>query len=270
VRAYRQAAEIVRQLKEPVGTILAAKGLQGLLEIPHLGESLAQTIEQLATTGRWALLQRLRGDVTPERMLTTVPGIGREMAARIHGRLGIKTLGELEAAAYDGRLTQVPGMGRKRIEAVRDTLAGRFRRGRRVVSSLNKDRSDNPPRVSTLLEIDAEFREKARRDQLLRIAPRHLNPTGEAWLPILHTTRNGDEYTALYSNTARAHEMGTIGDWVVIYRDNTDGGGQWTVITSLFGPLKGRRVVRGRERECAKHYGAVDKEKLFGERKEEC
>ena len=45
---------------------------------------------------------------------------------------------------------------------------------------------------------------------------------------------------------ARAHELGTTRDWVVIYRDDRDGGGQWTVVTSNQGTLKGKRVVRGR------------------------
>jgi putative hydrolase len=61
-------------------------------------------------------------------------------------------------------------------------------------------------------------------------------------------------FTALYSNTARAHQLGTARDWVVIYRDDDGGLGQWTVITATTGGLRGRRVVRGREEECARHY----------------
>ncbi len=66
--------------------------------------------------------------------------------------------------------------------------------------------------------------------------------------------RDAAEYTALYSNTARAHELGTTQDWVVIYRDDNDGGGQWTVVTATTGPLRGKRVVRGREQETSQHY----------------
>lgn len=62
---------------------------------------------------------------------------------------------------------------------------------------------------------------------------------------------DGWEMTALYSNTARAHELGRTRDWVVIYYED-DGGtkGQGTVITAGSGPLRGRRVVAGRESEC--------------------
>ena len=90
-----------------------------------------------------------------------------------------------------------------------------------------------------------------------RIAPRRFNPEGEAWLPILHSTREERHYTALFSNTARAHELGKTGDWVVLYVDEGDGERQCTVITSARGPLRGKRIVRGREEECARHYAAT-------------
>ena len=75
----------------------------------------------------------------------------------------------------------------------------------------------------------------AKQGKLPRIAPRRFNPTGDAWLPVLHTQRDGRHYTALYSNTARAHELGTTHDWVVIYRDDDQHSGSWTAITASFG-----------------------------------
>lgn len=54
---------------------------------------------------------------------------------------------------------------------------------------------------------------------------------------------------------------GTTHDWAVIYRDDHDGHGQWTVITARFGPLRGRRIIRGREEECAEHYARLEKQK---------
>jgi putative hydrolase len=64
-------------------------------------------------------------------------------------------------------------------------------------------------------------------------------------------------YTAHYSNSARAHELGMARDWVVIYGTGPANRGQWTVITSRRGRMKGRRVVRGREAECAEHYARL-------------
>ena len=112
------------------------------------------------------------------------------------------------------------------------------------------------PPVAELLDVDREYRRGARKGTLHLIAPRKLNPKGEAWLPILHTVRNGRSYTALFSNTERAHRMGRTHDWVVLYYHDGDGTEhQGTVVTEFRAPLTGKRVVRGREIECAEHYG---------------
>ncbi len=262
VRAYRNAARTLRDLKGPVSRMVEAEGVAGLLQLPAIGRSLAHTIEHLVRTGRFGLLERLKGDDAVERVFATVPNIGPELARRIHEQLGIETLAELEAAAYDGRLAQVPGMGKKRLRAVRESLAGRF--ARRPALRLEPTRETEPSRsepaeppvsVAEILDVDREYREKARRGELPRIAPRRFNPTRDAWLPILHTERDGRHYTALYSNTARAHELGTTRDWVVIYRDDHGAHDRWTVITSQYGALKGKRIVRGREDECREYYG---------------
>jgi hypothetical protein len=74
-----------------------------------------------------------------------------------------------------------------------------------------------------------------------------------SWLPILHTQRGDWHFTALFSNTARAHDLDKTSDWVVLYF-HTDHGpeAQRTVVTETSGSLSGRRVVRGREAECAR------------------
>jgi putative hydrolase len=102
--------------------------------------------------------------------------------------------------------------------------------------------------------VDREYRNKAATGQLRLIAPRRFNPTGVAWLPVLHTRRGTHQYTALYSNTARAHRAGTTKDWVVLYYDDRSGERQHTVITATRGPLRDRRVVAGREAECLAFY----------------
>ncbi len=253
VRAYRTAAETLRALDRPVAEILQREGLGGLEQLPGVGRSLAYTIEQLVRTGRSARLERLRGLGAPEKLFATVPDIGPQLARQIRDQLGIGTLAELERAAHDGRLAQVPGMGPKRIQAVRESLAGRFRRRDRTKPVDRPEPSDEPP-VGELLDIDQQYRLLAELGRLPRIAPRRFNPTQEAWLPVLHTQRGGRHYTALYSNTARAHELGVLRDWVVIYRDGPGGQGPWTVVTGRYGRLENRRIVGGREAECAAYY----------------
>ena len=111
------------------------------------------------------------------------------------------------------------------------------------------------PGVELLLDVDREYREKANTDELRKIAPKRFNPSGKAWLPILHTQRGDWHFTALFSNTARAHELGKVQDWVVLYFHSDSGAeAQRTVVTEPRGALAGQRVVRGRERECFPAY----------------
>lgn len=246
-RAYRRAAASVRALDRPVRAVLDATGVEGLEALPDVGPSTARAIRDLATSGRHGMLERLRGASDPVALLATVPGIGPGLARRLHDEHDIETLEQLEAAAHDGRLADVPGFGAKRIAGVRDALAARLGRPRREAAAAVR----RAPTVAELLDVDAEYLEGVRRGTLARIAPRRFNPSGEAWLPVLHTRRGPRHYTALFSNTALAHKARRTRDWVVLYFDGRGTERQCTVVTATSGPLKGRRVVRGREAECA-------------------
>ena len=252
VRAYRRAAEIVRRLDVPVTRILEREGLDGLDRLPGIGPSLARTIRDIAVHGYSPMLERLRGESDAIRLFATLPGIGRTFATRLHDELGLDTLEQLEAAASDGRLQQFAGLGTKRLTGIRDALARRLT----AVRGPSREQSGEPS-VEQLLNIDHEYRTKAEAGELPRIAPRRFNPTHAAWLPVLHADRGSRHYTALFSNTARAHHLGKTNDWVVLFCDDGPQEGQWTIITAEFGRLRGRRIVRGREDECARFYAAT-------------
>ena len=109
--------------------------------------------------------------------------------------------------------------------------------------------------MAALLDVDSEYLEEAAAGRLSTVAPRRFNPKGQSWLPILHTQRDEWHFTALFSNTARAHELGRTQDWVVVYfYDDDHQEGQHTIVTETRGPLEGKRVIRGREPECAAYY----------------
>jgi putative hydrolase len=257
VDAYRRAALTVRHHPEPLSALLEREGLEGLLRLPAIGDRLAVTIRDMILTGRFPMLEHLRGAVDPAKLLRSVPGIGRVQAERLHHDLGIGTLEELEAAAHNGRLANVAGFGPKKIAGIIASLAARLGRVRRA-----QEPAAGAVPVSELLDVDREYRDGVRANRLRKIAPRRFNPEHKAWLPILHTDRHTDRgprhYTAMYSNTARAHELGKNRDWVVLYYDGARGAGQSTVITSQFGPLRGKRIVRGREAECQAYYAAAE------------
>lgn len=261
VRAYRQAADTVRRHPDSIARIAAEEGIDALVRLPGIGRSIGGAIRELVATGRIALLERLEGQVSPEDLFCTVSGIGEELAHNIHEKLGIESLEELELAAHDGRLETVPGFGQRRVAGVRDALAGILSRSsRRRARQRHWDEhhqrasGHERPDVAALLDADAEYRRRAAAGELRRIAPRRFNPDHEAWLPVLHTRRGDWEMNLMYSNTARAHELGKTSDWVVIYFERDGEEDQCTVVTETRGPLAGRRVVRGREQECREHY----------------
>lgn len=244
VRAYRNGAATIRRLSRPVAEIYEQEGVEGLDRLPTIGPALAYAISELITTGRLTILERLRGEADPIGLLASVPGVGRGLAERLYDDLQIETLEQLEAAAHDGTLLRVPGFGAKRVAGIAEALATRLARVRRT-----RVVRETEPTIAQLLDVDSEYRARAAAGDLPVIAPRRLNPKGEAWLPILHTNRGPWQFTAMFSNTARAHELGKTNDWVVLYFDAGDGERQRTVVTAGSGPLKGKRVVRGREAE---------------------
>jgi len=270
VRAYRSAAATIRSCDRPLDEIAEYEGLGGLMQLPGIGQSIASLINELFHTGRIALLDRLEGQVSPEDLFMTVPGIGDGLAKRIHRDLDIETLEELEVAANDGRLEKVSRIGPRRIRGIRDSLSGilgrssrRHARWRRWVESSDTTPpgkasvpARSAPSVGQILTIDAEYRRRAATDELHRIAPRRFNPEGRSWLPIMHRELGGWSFTSLFSNTARAHDLGMTQDWVVIYFERDGEEDQVTVVTERSGDLNGRRVVRGRETECARLYAS--------------
>lgn len=271
INAYRKAARFVERYERSVARIAESPEEEKLEDLPDIGKSLGGAIREFVHTGRLGLLERLEGELSPEDLFTTLPGIGKQLAKRIASELRLETLEDLELAAHDGRLEKVPGMGHRRVTAVRDSLESVLSRsGRRRARRLrHRDKEELPgeseqPSVAVLLEVDQDYRSKAEKGKLRTLSPRRFNPDGKIRLPILHTDREGWHFNALFSNTARAHELGKTRDWVVIYDEKDGHENQHTVVTETHGPLKGRRVVRGRERECLAHYGRTEAKKDSG------
>jgi putative hydrolase len=253
-RAYRSAGRTAREMDRPLSEITYAEGVEGLQKLRGIGSHIAGVIARYVLAGRIPLLEQLEDSVQPEQLFRSLPGIGPTLSAEIVRELAVESLEGLELAAHDGRLEDLRGFGPRRTCAVRAELAGILHRsGQRRARAVRRDPSEQPP-LSAILAIDACYREGAEADVLPRIAPRRFNEEGRAWLPILRSKRSGWSFTALYSNTARAHQFDRTHDWVVIHFERNDTAGQCTVVTEPRGLLRGKRVVRGRESECREHY----------------
>jgi len=253
--AYRAAADMLARLPRSVREILDSEGVAGLNALPGIGPSIAASIAEMLTSGHWSQLERHRRSVDAPALLRTVPGVGPELARRLHETLGVQSLEALETAARDGRLERLPRVGARRTAAIAAAVTQRLDQGRALQRNAQPRSTAPEPPIEWLLDIDREYRAAAAAGTLPTITPRRFNPEGKAWLPVLHARRGDWQFTALYSNTARAHELDRVHDWVVLYGvDKDHAERQYTVVTAARGALAGRRVVRGREGECRAWY----------------
>src|SRR6059058_2712169 len=108
-RAYRRAAESIRETKAPIAELVRAGRVQDLRGI---GPGIATRLRELVETGRIAELDELQREVQPELVgLGRYLGVGPKRMVEIGRALGVATADEFREAARAGRLTSVPGIG---------------------------------------------------------------------------------------------------------------------------------------------------------------
>jgi DNA polymerase (family 10) len=111
VLAYRRAAENITSLSRDINELHQEGQLRS---IPGVGEAIAEKIDSLLTTGSFDLLDRARAEVPAGVVeLLRVQDIGPRKAKLFWKELGITGIAALEAAAREGRLHGLPGMGAK-------------------------------------------------------------------------------------------------------------------------------------------------------------
>jgi DNA polymerase (family 10) len=109
VFAYQRAAEAIAQLERDVADVW---GEGRLTDIPGVGKTLADKIEELLTTGRLRFYQRLKEKV-PDGVveMLQIPDVGPKTAGRLWRELGITSIQALEEAARAGRVQTLSRMG---------------------------------------------------------------------------------------------------------------------------------------------------------------
>lgn len=110
INAYRRAAETLR----PFRGDLASMSKSELLEIPGVGDAIAGKIQEIATTGKLELLEKLMLEI-PIGLLEVlkVPNLGPKKTTRLWKELGITNIEELSTAAHSGKIRSLAGMGEK-------------------------------------------------------------------------------------------------------------------------------------------------------------
>jgi len=145
-RAYRRAADLIRSTPAPIAELVRAGRAR---ELRGIGPGIERRLRELVETGRIAELEELEREVSPE-----LAGVGRLLGVSVKrmleiGRvLDVRTLPELRAAAEEGRLREVPGIG---PETERKLLAALAREPARAAPrplTLNRSR----PLVESIAE----------------------------------------------------------------------------------------------------------------------
>jgi DNA polymerase (family 10) len=131
VRAYRRAAEVIRSTPVPVAELVRAGRAR---ELRGIGPGIETRLRELVETGDIQELVELEQELSPELIgLGRLLGIGAKRGVEIGRALGVSTLDDFRAAAEEGRLREVPGIGpereRKLLEALRASERPRPPRG---------------------------------------------------------------------------------------------------------------------------------------------
>src|SRR5919112_624252 len=112
ILGYRRAAESVAALGHP------AREVEDLTELPHVGDTTAEVIRELAEDRTPQILSNLLEEVPPGLVeVTRLPGVGPRTAGRLWRELdvtSVEALGELE----EGRLAALKGFGKKSEERI--------------------------------------------------------------------------------------------------------------------------------------------------------
>ena len=111
VLAYRNAALSIRELGRDIHVIAAEGGLEA---IPFIGETLAAKIQEMLDTGKLEFYEKLAKEIPPGVVdILRINGVGPKKAKLFWQELNITTVTELEAAAREGKLRDLSGMGAK-------------------------------------------------------------------------------------------------------------------------------------------------------------
>jgi DNA polymerase (family X) len=111
IRAYRSAAETIAVYPDPVSRLEDGP----LRDIPGIGKDLAAKIRELADSGTSAFHQELLQEF-PQTILDLLhlQGVGPKTVAMLYSTLNVRSVPDLAAAAREGRLRGLKGMGAKK------------------------------------------------------------------------------------------------------------------------------------------------------------
>jgi len=122
--AYEKAAIALETLEEDVQEIYKRGGIKALEEIPGVGKSIAEKIEEYLKTGKIKYYEKFKKKL-PIKLdeMTAVEGMGPKKAKVLYQKLGIKNLKDLEKAAKTHKIAPLFDFGEKTEKNILEGIA---------------------------------------------------------------------------------------------------------------------------------------------------
>lgn len=132
-QAYARAAQGVAESGKSMRDIYESGGIKALKEVPGVGQSVAEHIEELLKTGKLKYFETLKKEVPVDvASLTAIEGLGPKSIKRLYVELGVKTVKDLEKAAKAGKIRELKGFGAKMEDKILKGIDFRKSNGARM------------------------------------------------------------------------------------------------------------------------------------------
>ncbi|EKD49692.1 MAG: hypothetical protein ACD_63C00070G0010 [uncultured bacterium] len=123
VSAYRNAGREIEHMAEDLEDIYKEKGVNGLVNLTGIGESIAEKIEELIKTGKCKYYENLKKKIPKvELEMLNVPGIGAKTARKLYKELNLRSLSDLEEKAKAGKVRELEGFRARTEENILQSL----------------------------------------------------------------------------------------------------------------------------------------------------
>jgi len=121
--AYQQAAIAIDNMEEDISDLYKKEGIKGLMTIPGVGKSIAESVEEFLKTGKIKYLKELKKESPIDlENLTKVEGLGVKRIKQLWKELGVRNLKDLEKAVDDHKVAPLFRFGEKTEQNIMESI----------------------------------------------------------------------------------------------------------------------------------------------------
>jgi DNA polymerase (family 10) len=141
IRAYTNAARVLETFS---GNFQATVLDQKLGELSGIGDAIAKKILEYVQTDKLEYFEKLQAEFPATIFeLFEITGLGGKKVKALYEKIGVKNIADLEAAAKDGRISELPGFGAKTATNLLQAIERRRKHSGRFLLSDAKIWSDD-------------------------------------------------------------------------------------------------------------------------------